>query len=55
MYIGFDYFNYIKINDMSGNFLFGVNNIGDSGVGEIDVNVCFYFFDFDIIFDGVVV
>ena len=51
---GFDYLNYIKINDTSGNLLFGANNTGDSGAGEIDVNVRSYFSDPDITFDGTV-
>ena len=49
---GFDYLNYIKINDTSGNLLFGANNTGDSGAGEIDVNVRSYFSDPDITLDG---
>ena len=51
---GFDYLNYIKINDTSGNLLFGANNTGDSGAGEIDVNVRSYFSDPDITLDGTV-
>ncbi|AGN33584.1 structural protein [Synechococcus phage S-IOM18] len=51
---GFDYLNYIKINDTSGNLLFGANNTGDSGAGEIDVNVRSYFSDPDITLDGAV-
>ena len=49
---GFDYLNYIKINDTSGNLLFGANNTGDGGAGEIDVNVRSYFSDPDITLDG---
>ena len=49
---GFDYLNYIKINDTSGNLLFGANNTGDSGSGEIDINVRSYFSDPDVTFDG---
>ncbi len=49
---GFDYLNYVKINDTSGNLLFGANNTGDSGSGEIDINVRSYFSDPDVTFDG---
>ena len=51
-YRGFNKLNYIKINDTSGNLLFGANNTGDSGAGEIDVNVRSYFSDPDITLDG---
>ena len=51
---GFDYLNYIKINDTSGGLLFGANNTGDSGAGEIDVNVRAYFSDPNIDLDGAV-
>ena len=51
---GFDYLNYIKINDTSGNLLFGANNTGDGGAGEIDINVRSYFSDPDVTFDGAV-
>ena len=47
-YRGFNKLNYIKINDTSGNLLFGANNTGDSGAGEIDINVRSYFGDPDI-------
>ena len=53
-YRGFNYLNYIKINDTSGNLLFGANNTGDSSAGEIDVNVRSYFSDPDITLDGAV-
>ena len=53
-YRGFNYLNYVKINDTSGNLLFGANNTGDSGAGEIDVNVRSYFSDPDITLDGAV-
>ena len=53
-YRGFNYLNYIKVNDTSGNLLFGANNTGDSGAGEIDVNVRSYFSDPDITLDGAV-
>ncbi|AYR01835.1 tail fiber protein [Synechococcus phage S-P4] len=49
---GFNRLNFIKINDTSGNLLFGANNTGDSGAGEIDVNVRSYFSDPDITLDG---
>ncbi len=51
---GFDYLNYVKINDTSGNLLFGANNTGDGGAGEIDINVRSYFSDPDVTFDGAV-
>ena len=51
---GFNRLNFIKINDTSGNLLFGANNTGDSGAGEIDVNVRSYFSDPDITLDGAV-
>ena len=53
-YRGFNYLNYVKVNDTSGNLLFGANNTGDSGAGEIDVNVRSYFSDPDITLDGTV-
>lgn len=53
-YRGFNYLNYVKVNDTSGNLLFGANNTGDSGAGEIDVNVRSYFSDPDITLDGAV-
>ena len=53
-YRGFNYLNYIKINDTSGNLLFGANNTGDSGAGEIDVNVRSYYSDPNIDLDGAV-
>ncbi|UNH61317.1 structural protein [Synechococcus phage S-SZBM1] len=51
-YRGFNYLNYVKINDTSGNLLVGANNTGDGGSGELDVNVRTYFSDPDITFDG---
>ena len=51
-YRGFNKLNYIKVNDTSGNLLFGANNTGDSSAGEIDVNVRSYFSDPDITLDG---
>ena len=51
-YRGFNYLNYVKVNDTSGNLLFGANNTGDSGAGEIDINVRSYFSDPDITLDG---
>ena len=53
-YRGFNYLNYLKVNDTSGNLLFGANNTGDSGAGELDVNVRSYFSDPDITLDGTV-
>ena len=51
-YRGFNYINYLKVNDTSGNLLFGANNTGDGGAGEVDINVRSYFSDPDITFDG---
>jgi len=51
-YRGFNYLNYLKVNDVSGNLLVGANNTGDSGAGELDVNVRSYFSDADITLDG---
>jgi hypothetical protein len=53
-YRGFNYLNYIKVNDTSGGLLFGANNTGDSGAGELDVNVRSYFSDPNIDLDGAV-
>ena len=51
-YRGFNYLNYIKVNNTSGSLLFGANNTGDSGNGEVDINVKTVFSDPDFIFDG---
>ena len=51
-YRGFNYLNYVKVNDTSGNLLFGANNTGDSGSGEVDINVKTVFSDPDFMFDG---
>ena len=51
-YRGFNKLNYIKVNDTSGNLLVGLNNTGDSGAGELDVNVRQYWSDPDITLDG---
>ena len=51
-YRGFNYLNYVKINDTSGNLLFGANNTGDGGAGEVDVNARLYISDADITLDG---
>mgnify|MGYP000989738822 CR=1 FL=1 len=51
-YRGFNYLNYVRVNDTSGNLLFGANNTGDGGSGEVDINVRTYFSDPDITFDG---
>ncbi len=53
-YRRFNYLNYIKVNDTSGNLLVGANNTGDSGAGELDINVRSYFSDPDITLDGIV-
>ena len=34
-YRGFNKLNYVKVNDTSGNLLFGANNTGDGGAGEL--------------------
>jgi hypothetical protein len=51
-YRGFNYLNYVKVNNVSGSLLFGANNTGDGGNGEVDINVRTYFSDPDITFDG---
>jgi hypothetical protein len=51
-YRGFNYLNYVKVNNISGSLLFGANNTGDGGNGEVDINVRTYFSDPDITFDG---
>ena len=51
-YRGFNYLNYVKINDTSGNLLVGANNTGDGGTGELDINVRSYYSDPDITLDG---
>ena len=51
-YRGFNKLNYVKVNDTSGNLLFGANNTGDSGAGEVDINVRTYISDPDITLDG---
>ena len=53
-YRGFNYLNYVKVNDTSGNLLFAANNTGDGGAGEVDINVKTLFSDPDIILDGAV-
>ena len=53
-YRGFNYLNYVKVNDTSGNLLFGANNTGDAGAGEVDINVRTYISDPDITLDGAV-
>ena len=51
-YRGFNYLNYAKINDTSGNLLFSANNTGDGGAGEVDINVRTVISDPDIFLDG---
>ena len=51
-YRGLNKLNYVKVNDTSGNLLFGANNTGDGGAGEVDINARLYFSDADITFDG---
>ena len=51
-YRGFNYLNYVKVNDTSGNLLFSANNTGDSSAGEVDINVRTYISDPDITLDG---
>lgn len=36
---GFDYLNYVHINDTSGNLLFSANNVDNTGAGGVDINV----------------
>jgi hypothetical protein len=38
-YRGFNYLNYVKVNDISGNLLFSANNVDNSGAGGVDINV----------------
>ena len=42
-YRGFNYLNYVRVNDTSGNLLGSLNNTGNGGAGELDVNVRFSF------------
>ena len=49
---GFNRLNFVKVNDTSGNLLFGANNTGDGGAGEVDINVRTLISDPDIILDG---
>ena len=51
-YRGFNYLNYVKVNNTSGSLLFSANNTGDSGNGEVDINVKTVFSDPDFMFDG---
>ena len=51
-YRGFNKLNYVKVNDTSGNLLFGANNTGDGGAGEVDINVKTLISDPDVTFDG---
>ena len=51
-YRGFNYLNYVKVNDTSGSLLFGANNTGDAGAGEVDINVKTLFSDPDFVLDG---
>jgi len=36
---GFDYLNYVKVNDTSGGLLFSANNTDNTGAGGVDINV----------------
>ena len=38
-YRGFNYLNYVKVNDTSGSLLFTANNTANSGAGGVDINV----------------
>jgi hypothetical protein len=38
-YRGFNYLNYVTVNDTSGSLLFTANNTGNSGAGDVDINV----------------
>ena len=38
-YRGFNYLNYVTVNDTSGNLLFTANNVDNSGAGGVDINV----------------
>ena len=38
-YRGFNYLNYVKVNDTSGSLLFSANNVDNDGAGGLDINV----------------
>ena len=38
-YRGFNYLNYVTVNDTSGNLLFTANNVDNTGAGGVDINV----------------
>ena len=51
-YRGFTGINYVNVKNTSGGLLFAANNTGDSGNGEVDINVKSLISDPDFIFDG---
>ena len=51
-YRGFTGINYVNVKNTSGGLLFAANNTGDSGNGEVDINVKTLISDPDFIFDG---
>ena len=50
-YRGFNYLNYVTVNDTSGNLLFTANNTGNSGAGDVDINVDTHISGANIILD----
>ena len=53
-YRGFTGINYVNVKNTSGGLLFAANNTGDSGNGEVDINVKTLISDPDVVFDGAV-
>ena len=53
-YRGLTGVNYLNVKNTSGGLLFAANNTGDSGNGEVDINVKTLISDPDIILDGAV-
>ena len=51
-YRGFTGINYVNVKNTSGGLLFAANNTGDSGNGEVDINVKTLISDPDVVFDG---
>jgi len=53
-YRGLTGVNYLNVKNTSGGLLFAANNTGDSGNGEVDINVKTLISDPDIVLDGAV-
>ena len=51
-YRGLTGVNYLNVKNTSGGLLFAANNTGDSGNGEVDINVKTLISDPDVVFDG---